>query len=221
MNPIAVFYHVKLTGGTPAVAPGHPLTIMAQQMESLRTCGLEEAAKEIVIGVNESELSDEARRIIPEKATVILHGNDANTEVPTLHEIQSWLPGKQDWYVCYFHAKGARNADDPLLPAWRGCMQRKVIDGWRQCVADLDSGIESVGCHWLTPEQFGPHVREPFWGGNFWWCKTHILKTLPVIPPRMLPGMDYYMGERWFGWGQRPTIKDYHPTWPGMGCANT
>lgn len=219
MNPIAVFYHARLMGGNPPVDGDHPFHVMKDQMGDLVVSGLCEAASEIIVGLNgDDKILDRVSSIVPHKAKIVIHGEGANTEVPTLWHLQQWLPGHEDWYVCYFHAKGSRNAAEPLNRAWRGCMERAVIKYWKRCISDLDAGAESVGCHYLRPEVFGPCVREPFWGGNFWWCKVPILMSLPQLPKNIEGDMDYYTGERWIGWGQRPKVVDYHPTWPGMNC---
>lgn len=221
MKPIAIFYHARLYGGEPPVDEAGTLEIMSCQMGDLKISGLAKAATELYVCLNAGDKGRElVGPILPEQAKLVLHGDQANTEVPTLHYLQKWLPGHEGWYVLYFHAKGARNTSDPLNAAWRGCMERVVIKYWERCIHDLDAGVDSVGCHFLTPERWGPVVREPYWGGNFWWCKSEILMTLPPIPQNMDSGMDYFTAERWFGWGKRPVVNDYHATWPGMNCAN-
>jgi len=45
MNPIAVFYHYRLSGGRPAISEPHAARIFAAQMEALGVSGLAEAAR--------------------------------------------------------------------------------------------------------------------------------------------------------------------------------
>ena len=48
MNPIAVFYHYRLSGGRPAISEPHAARIFAAQMEALGVSGLAEAASKVM-----------------------------------------------------------------------------------------------------------------------------------------------------------------------------
>lgn len=214
MTPkLAIFYHARLSGGNPPVTP-YARTIAAEQMDLLASDGLYDNANEIMVGLNQDDLDG-----LPELpgSSVRLHGSSAESELPTLCMLQQWLPGHQQWYVLYFHAKGARHGKDPLNIEWRRCMERACIKNWRRCIADLDRGCDSVGCHWLTPEQYPTLVKAPFWGGNFWFSKASFLLTLPRLPRQPKDYNDFFIAENWIGTGPvRPKVKDYHPYWPGL-----
>jgi hypothetical protein len=96
-------------------------------------------------------------------------------------------------------------------------MMRGVVHNWRKCVADLDSGYEAVGCHWMEPPET-PEGQFIF-AGNFFWSTSRFLRTLPSIQDReriKLSGLwslqSRYEAEVWFGNGrQLPLFRDYHP----------
>lgn len=215
MKPIAVFYHIKISGGDPAIHTPWALAMFQDQMASLKHSGLLAAADSVFVGVNGDEHDlVQVFRFAPAKVRMENWGISARSELPTLHHLQQWLPGHEDWYVCYFHAKGVTHAHNDLCIAWRRCMEQPVIQNWRQCVKDLDHGCDSVGVHWLTREQYGPQVLTFFWGGNFWWAKASFLAELPPLKPTSLCREDDFSAETWIGTGRRPKVKDYAPHWP-------
>jgi hypothetical protein len=134
--------------------------------------------------------------------------------------LEQWLPGHEDYYVLWFHSKGATHEPGHYLSdRWRGCMQKHCVVNWRQCVADLDAGFESVGCHWMSGNKTPP--GQSIWAGTFFWAKASFLLTLPSVMKRdriKLSGLDSiesrYEAEVWIGNGPRlPRVKDYHPNW--------
>jgi hypothetical protein len=226
MKNIAIFYHCLFVLG----APPQPLvtapSIIAAQMALLSTSGLLDAASEMHVGVNggaESEQQVSAQ--IPAKAQVVYHGLQSRCENLTLVMLEKWLPIHDDWYVLYFHSKGATHPPGhDMSTRWRDCMMRNAVANWRTCVADLDAGYEAVGSHWMTGAQTPP--GQSIFAGNFWWSKSSFLKTLPSIYERdriKVSGISAlesrYESEVWIGNGPRlPKIKDYHgPGWnPGQ-----
>ena len=100
-------------------------------------------------------------------------------------------------------------------------MTKHLIANWRNCVTDMDQGVESVGCHWMTGLADG---TQNIWAGNFWWAKASYLLTLPSIFERdrikesgISDIESRYESEVWIGNGKRlPTVKDYHPD--GLGA---
>lgn len=98
-------------------------------------------------------------------------------------------------------------------------MYYHLINGWHECVHRLNLGFESVGAHWLTPEQYPHLVKSPFWGGNFWWARASLLAELPPLPVRAENREDFYLAESWIGMGRRPRVFDFHHEWPNEpGC---
>lgn len=216
MSRIAAFYHVRLTCADPLIEFNHASSIMAEQMKALKDSGLEDAADYIYVGVN-GDVADHiaACSLSPSKAEVVEHTAGVRGELPTLHALQKWLPEHKDWFVWYAHAKGAIHTGHAGYAQWRRNMEEVTTTNWRQCVADLESGYESVGSHWMTPEKFPGLVTSPFWGGNFWWSKASFLLTLPSLPRTAITRADFYIAESWIGKGpRRPRVMDYRPGWP-------
>ena len=212
---IAVFYHCILSGGTLPVDTTFACSIMAGQMRALDKSGLLAEADELHIGINGDE-DDQAiaRLFVPcPKVKFVIHGPGVTSELLTLGHLRRWLAGHPDWYVLYHHMKGVTHPNEPLYANWRNRMENAVVWGWRNCVADLDSGIDACGCHWLTPEGWPAGVSSPFFGGTFWWATAKFLLTLPPLPAATWGNR--FEAEMWIGRGpRRPTIKDYYPGWP-------
>lgn len=219
---IGVFYHCLFFHGSPPELRWNALEIISDHMTLMKNSGLESAAQEITIGINGGEESrDIARMILPRKARLVFHGLDSKAENLTIVEIEKWLPTHPDWYVLYWHSKGATHQDqDPLRTRWRECMTRNCVGYWGRCVQDLDAGFESVGCHWMTGAQTPP--GQSIWAGNYWWAKASFLLTLPSIMLRdrikqsgIAAVESRYESEVWIGNGPRlPRIRDYHgPGW--------
>lgn len=219
---LAVWYHTRMEGGNPAIALEDACALMGQQMTALKRSGLEDAASEILIASNgPASNALYAAMLAPRKARIVDNGPRAESHLPTVNRIREWLPGHQDWAVCYFHMKGITHAQDALCNAWRRCMENVVLWHWQQCVLDMEAGFDSVGAHWLTPERWPGMVKTPFWGGMFFWAKASFLMTLPPVPEKPTCREDWFKSEGWIGDGpKRPKIMDYAPHWPSMkDCA--
>jgi hypothetical protein len=221
---ILIAYHCLLYMDDPPELRPMALSIISEQMEQLRTSGLLDAADEMIVGVNGAEESvDVARVFIPAKARLVFHGLQCRNECRTIVELERWLPGHDDWYVLYFHAKGCTHGEGPVLDMrtlWRRCMDHNLVCEWRRCVAELEAGWESVGCHRMEPPATPP--GQFIWAGNFWWAKASFLLTLPPLMERARikqSGIDAaesrYEAEVWIGNGPRqPLYRDYHgPGW--------
>ncbi len=202
------------------------MEVVNEQMEMLRYSGLLDMASYFLVGINGGkESADYANLLIPAKATKVLHGLQSKSENLTIVEIEKWLPRINDWNVLYFHSKGATHKNQQQIfhgDQWRNCMMRHCVLNWRKCIADLDRGFESVGCHWLTG--MGSDRSQNYWGGNFWWAKSEFLKTLPSITQRARikeSGINSlesrYESEVWLGNGPRlPIVRDYHKANPSI-----
>ena len=216
MKKIAVFYHAILRGGTIPVDTSFACTIMQEQMRALKNSGLLAAADEFHIGINgDEDDKDIARLFVPcLNAKFVVHGPGVTSELPTLAYLRRWLPDHPDWYLLYHHIKGVTHPTEPLYAAWRRRMEKAVVWGWRDCVAQLDGGVDACGCHWLTPEQFPTLVHNfPFFGGTFFFATARFLLTLPPLPEATWANR--FAAENWIGMGpKRPRVKDYYPGWP-------
>jgi hypothetical protein len=223
MKPIAIFYHCLFYHGTPPEVRPIAFNIIQEQMAMLQKSGLESAASQIHVGINGGEESkDLAKLILPSKARPVFHGLQSHAENLTIVEIEKWVRDHPDCYVLYFHSKGCTHEPGPVLDMrsrWRRCMMIHLVWDWQRCVADLDKGYESVGCHWMEPPKTPP--TQYIWAGNFWWAKSIFLRTLPSIYERQRikdSGIgnveSRYEAEVWIGNGKRPpSHRDYHPNW--------
>lgn len=216
MTKLAIFYHCILSGGSVPVDTTFACQIMAEQMAALKKSGLLDEADEFHIGINgDREDLQIAKLFVPcSQAKFTVHGTGATSEIPTLNTLIRWLPGHDDWAVLYHHCKGVTHPNEPLYAVWRKRMEKAVVWGWRDCITQLENGVDACGCHWLTPEKFPTLVkRVPFFGGTFWWATAKFLKTLPRLPEATWGNR--FAAENWIGSGpRRPKVVDYYPGWP-------
>lgn len=220
----AVWYHCFTHTGDPPKPHDTANQIIAEQLKALTESGLRDACDELHVGVNGGGMLD---LIHQKNLTVHMHGMEWKSENATMIALQEWLPGHEDWLVCYHHVKGASYAlHDPLRVRWRRRMQKYVIENWKQCVEDLTVdgwvNVEAVGCHWLTERdglfagQFAGLKPNSIFGGNFWWAKGSYLATLPPIKNHPLVKENRFLAELFIGSGpEDPNVIDYFPGWPG------
>src|SRR5262245_52751410 len=152
MPKIAVFYHsLFYLKDPPELAPTAAL-VVAEQMSILKCSGLERRADKIFCGVNGGRESMMlATALLPAKSQIVYHGMQCHNECRTIRMIEQWLPGNEDWYVLYFHAKGStKHHLDLRANHWRDCMTKHCVAFWRRCVDALDNGYDACGCHWFT-----------------------------------------------------------------------
>jgi hypothetical protein len=226
-TPIAVFFHARLSGGCNvdtglSIDPQFGRKLFLEQWKALVAdypdC-LFWTAEQIFIGVNgRHEDAEWIRNIVGPypKAVVLEHGEKAESLLPTMHFLQNWLPGHEDYAVCFFHTKGVTRPDNKFYQDWRKCMEYCVIYQWRRCVYDLNSGFDSVGAHWLENQatDIPTWGHGHFWGGVFWWAKAKYLLTLKKIPNQITPTAGWWEPEHWIGTGTQPKVRDYAPHWP-------
>jgi hypothetical protein len=216
MKPIAVFYHSILCG--PGLDSDHLFDLLSDQMFELVNSGLADAASKIFIGVNGDEDDRVAvQQIAPYKSTVMAfpHGQ---SEIPTMTFMQGWCKENPGWYVLYFHAKGATYPGNAAWNAWRTCMTRTVITGWRACVQKLDDGYDACGGHWLTPDKYQMIPQgQRYFGGNFLWTTSDYLNRLPPLCADSREAR--FEAEVLIGkCPGTPRIFDFTPHWPMQGC---
>lgn len=193
---IGVWYHTRLFGGEPTIDPNWSIPLMMDQMNTLQECGLLNACHELVVSINgDSSNQSAARSIAPKKAKFIDNGTHCKSLLKTMNEVRGWSSEHPGWALCFFHIKGVTHPQDGFYCAWRKCMERWVLLNWRQCVADINSGYETVGAHWLTREKYGNCVTFPFWGGQFFWAKADFLSKLPELPMEPKCRQDWFLSE--------------------------
>lgn len=208
----AIFYHTIIRGGPRNINTDYALVILCEQLMALKDSGLMDASEEFYIGVNGDE-SDAMMisQIAGNKAKVVCNGKGAVSEIPTMKMLRSWLPGHEEWAVLYHQMKSVSTQGQ--ADGWRHRMERNVVWNWRDCIGRLESGVETCGSHWLTPEQFPGAVTSPFWGGTFWWARASYLLSLPPLPDDTWGNR--YEAESWIGRAsRRARVHDYCPGWP-------
>jgi len=222
MNPpIAVFYHGLFFIGDKLLHSA--CHVVTGQMQAMTASGLTDGADEIIVGINGTAIESGplVEQCVPKKAHVTYHGLSSRSENLTLVQLERWLPYHADWYVLYFHAKGATHDTESdygkFSARWRNCMMLHCVTRWQECVQLLDEGYEAVGCHWLTG--MGSDKSQHLFAGNFWWAKASFLLTLPSIFKReriKMSGIESlesrYEAEVFLGNGPRlPKVKDLEP----------
>lgn len=222
MNKIAIFYHCLFHQDTPDNPLPAAVNIVREQMDMAKASGLLNVAIEFHAGVNGGDESlATASLLLPHNAQIVMHGLQCKNECRTIRMLEGWLPGHEDWYVLYFHSKGATHPHgDGFTGTWRRCMMRHCVTNWRNCVAALDEWCDVAGVHYMEPPATPPGQR--IMAGNFWWSKASYLMTLPSIMDRdriKLSGIDSlesrYESEVWIGNGPiQPKVCDFHgPDW--------
>ena len=212
MRNIVIFYHALLRA--PGLDTDWLFQLLADQMASLRDSGLSDAAEKIFIGVNGTELDRVGVSLLAPKKAVLFASPQGKTELPTMIFMQNWVLSNPGWNVLYFHMKGSKFPNNPFYLNWRACMTRACIWGWRDCVGQLNNGVESCGAHWLTKENCRM-CTTPIWGGNFFWATSDFLKTLPPLPEDSSDAR--YEAEVWIGRGPRaPLVHDFAPHFPSL-----
>lgn len=191
--------------------------IVREQIGWMLDTGLIANTAEFHCGINGGiESAVFAESMMPKVSRKLLHGLQCKNELRTILMLEQWLKSHPGWNVLYVHSKGATKPIE-LNTRWRNCMMRNLVSRWRECVNLLNTGFDSVGCHWQVPPQTPP--GQHIWAGNFWWATSDYLRTLPSLMDRQrigLSGVDSiesrYEAEVWIGNGPKlPRIHDMHP----------
>jgi hypothetical protein len=205
------YYHVYCGGG------GQWQLIMNQHMMALCNYGLIEQLDEIRVGIvgppdqrkAVKEILDNS--LIKDKVKVVVTRTNAY-EQATLTEMYKASQDEDAVYL-YAHTKGA---SDPSLinQLWNRSMTFFNVVAWERCLQLLE-GVDAVGCHWITKEQF-PHMADannpegfPYFGGTYWWAKSSHIKELgePVRDNR-------WQAEHWIGKKPDTKVHDTNAGWP-------
>lgn len=199
-RPILIFYHCALNYPDRVWA----MTLIREQMEHLKSVGLTDSAKEIVIGMNGDDNDMfKLREVVGEKPIILPMPKDLwpSGEVGTMRAMAEIIQGHAPSHVLYFHTKGLSFPPGHGLHEhrrdWRKSMSAVVIDRWRECVALLEQGHESVGNWWNIA------FNGQYWAGNFFWVTSEFLLTLPYLDIKDQNEGGRYEAEVWIGRGPR------------------
>lgn len=211
------FYHIY-------AGPGWE-PIVSEHMDLVIASGLADELKHVSIGVVGPE--EQRQKAISycesRMPTVVVAQADTGWEHVTIGTVASFA---DEWdAVLYAHTKGVAHlpggtGDYPGRRAWRWAMNETVITRWRECVLELENN-EAVGGHWLTPEVWPGAIQTPFFGGNFWWARSDLIKRTKCIDPNRfchtcgVGGNCGHGAELWIGdVDPRPVVFDFRPGWP-------
>jgi hypothetical protein len=219
--PILIFYHCVFRIDDKPLPAAR--SIVHEQMQALRDSGLEDAASEIHVGINGTDITSgpHALGLLPQKAEIRFHGDQCRNELRTLLMIEDLCKTHEgEAYILSFHSKGASHPPDSdyaklMSTPWRNRMMFHLVQDWRRCVMDLRN-FEAVGCHWLT--QQGWDKSQHYFAGTFFWTRASFFRTIPSVITRQRikdSGIDSYdsrfEAEVHLGNGPRlPKIKDYY-----------
>lgn len=197
--PIFIFYHVCMDLPNREYA----FRIVKEQVAHMRESGVWSAAASIFVGVNGDESAVEQVRSVAGRAIVFPNEPELRPsgEIPTMrfmHEMAQTHPGHR---FLYLHTKGASHP--PGSPGyehrldWRRAMENIVIRRWRDCMAHMDKGAESVG-NWWNDAPNGS-----YWAGTFFWAASDFLATLPYLSIEGHHSAGRFEAEVWIGRGPR------------------
>lgn len=221
-NRIAIFFHCLFYYGNPPVLLPNALAIVYEEMSQLRESGLLDVCDEMIVGCNGGyESLPVARKMLPEKAKIVMHGLDSRSENLTIVEIEKWAPAHPGWLILYFHTKGITHTPGTdyhqVASIWRRNMIEDLITKWRDCVNDLRSGYDIACSCWEQGMADGTQNIPP---GNFLWVKSDFVSKLPSIFLRsriQMSGISSsesrYESEVFWGNGPKPMVKQYRQYW--------
>src|SRR5579863_8645510 len=133
MKPIAIFFHGLFFLGDPPRHMPNAGCIISNQITQMINSGLWGAATEIRFGINGGGESEHvAENVIPEKATLTLHGLQSKSENLTIVMIEDWVKTHPGWNVLYLHGKGCSHAPDSdyyrnVSAPWREAMMSDLV----------------------------------------------------------------------------------------------
>jgi predicted O-methyltransferase YrrM len=172
MKPICIFYHIY--------AVNNWKSLVTEQLEKLRSCGLYDACLAIFVDVigDEQAIQQYYELIRSYQKIYTVRADNRNTyEYDGLVALKTFANEQrvflQDVYLLYFHTKGVTSG----MSDWRRYMEHFVIENWRNCVYALDD-YDTVGVNYhndIDSKRF-------HYSGNFWWTKASYVNTLgPVV----------------------------------------
>jgi hypothetical protein len=141
-------------------------------------------------GLTKAFLMRLARSGMDPELHVLRNGDEQETLAALWRRCQETL--SPDVPLLYAHTKGAVSQSRwPFVGHWREMMEYFCVDGWREAVSLLTSGVDAAGAN-LSYEPWR------HFSGNFWWARAEYVRTLQD------PGKYCHrrlFAERWIGSG--------------------
>ena len=91
--------------------------------------------------------------------------------VYTFSDIEVSKAATEPFYICYIHLKGLLRWGDENVGDWRNFMNYYAIEQWKENVAKLEEGYDTVGTNYNTEPW-------PHFAGNFWWANSAYVASL-------------------------------------------
>jgi hypothetical protein len=100
-------------------------------------------------------------------------------EIPTMADIKTYCDViDEEAYILFVHHKGVTRLDNTCVRDWRDMMTYFNVERWRDCVAKLDEGYDTVGINWRSKPV-------DHYSGTFFWARSGYIKKLPkLLRPR-------------------------------------
>jgi hypothetical protein len=205
MSPaVSHWYHVFAVPGWERIVDEH--------LSALQTSGLATELGVLHLGLvgPEEQREKAAARFRAVMPVEIVAEADEGWEQVTLTALHHAVTGGLGGVFLYAHTKGVAYHSE-WNDAWRRSMTLCLVAEWRKCLVLLEQHA-AVGCHWLTPPSAEFEVRNPFFGGNFWWAFASVIRGLE--PPALDSRHD---AEAWLGSAGLANVADRTPGWPSYG----
>jgi hypothetical protein len=219
MKPI-FYFHARLSGGCNvdskvSIDPAYGRQHFCRQMQAIISSGLAENCIVYVFMNGSQEDYDFAKGLYQNHVSLIYHGPESESLLPSMSLLQKELPNHPDAIIGFAHTKGITQPENRLYQNWLACMMRHCVEDWRRCVSDLKTGeFDAVGVHWTHNSATDPNAdrwgSNSFFAGVFWWATAKYLLTLPQLPEKPIDRHSWFLPELLIGCG-RARIVDYHP----------
>jgi hypothetical protein len=161
--------------------------IMRDQLNTLRSSGLEEAAETIFLCIGSGPKSQKIKGL-PAKYHQVYFSRLNQFEFPALRMVKEYTALGDK--VLYFHTKGVSRTGHHTVPGdkWRKYLDWGCIERWREHVAALDShdlsGVQLTNLDRTFRRRCG---AAQVYAGNYWWANGDHIARLPwaeVLPNR-------------------------------------
>ena len=192
------FYHVYLVN--------HWQEIVMEQIVKIMRSGLYDQSTVIHIGcLGRDEEVAKLREMLKDHKKFVINFHSAvpdHFEFCTLRLLQDRSRSAEPFYAFYIHTKGVTWPKEKTKAYiggtyWRQYMNYYIISRWKECMNRLDAGHDTCGVKLLTKKDM-PAFRVHY-SGNFFWCKSTYIRTLPLIEHLRLK--DRFQAEFWIGSG--------------------
>jgi len=101
--------------------------------------------------------------------------NPSEYEINTINKLrEDCIKESEDRLILYVHSKGITKPFSKPSADWRRYLVHFNIERWKDNVALLEHGFDTVGVNLLE--------NPLHYSGNFWWSKSSYIKNLPEVP---------------------------------------